>query len=166
MENKINNMDIKDFRGVMGNFIAGVTVVTLPGDPPHGITVNSFTSVSLEPILISICLDHNSEAYKRLKEGMNDTFCINILAADQKWIGEYFANMGEVEENPFEESITKVLPTGSLYFENSIAYIDCSLYDVVKEGDHTIYIGEVNGGEVLRPEAEVLTYFRGKWGKA
>ena len=93
MENKINNMDIKDFRGVMGNFIAGVTVVTLPGDPPHGITVNSFTSVSLEPILISICLEHNSEAYKRLKEGMNDTFCINILAADQKWIGEYFAKM-------------------------------------------------------------------------
>jgi flavin reductase (DIM6/NTAB) family NADH-FMN oxidoreductase RutF len=164
VENKINNMDIKDFRGVMGNFIAGVTVVTLPGDPPHGITVNSFTSVSLEPILISICLDHNSEAYKRLKEGMNDTFCINILAADQKWIGEYFANMGEVEENPFEESITKVLPTGSLYFENSIAYIDCSLYDDVEEGDHTVYMGKVKDAKLLQPEAEVLTYFRGKWG--
>jgi len=164
VENKINNMDIKDFRGVMGNFIAGVTVVTFPGDPPHGITVNSFTSVSLEPILISICLDHNSEAYKRLKEGMNDTFCINILAADQKWIGEYFANMGEVEENPFEESITKVLPTGSLYFENSIAYIDCSLYDDVEEGDHTVYMGKVKDAKLLQPEAEVLTYFRGKWG--
>ena len=164
MENKMNSMDIKDFRGVMGNFIAGVTVVTLPGDPPHGITVNSFTSVSLEPTLISICLDHNSEAYKRLKEGMNDTFCINILAADQKWIGEYFANMGEAEENPFEESITKVLPTGSLYFENSIAYVDCSLYDNVEEGDHTVYMGKVKDAKLLRSEAEVLTYFRGKWG--
>ena len=59
MENKRNSMDIKDFRGVMGNFIAGVTVVTLPGDSPHGITVNSFTSVSLEPTLISICLDQS-----------------------------------------------------------------------------------------------------------
>ena len=49
MENKRNNMTVKNFRGIMGNFIAGVTVVTLPGDPPHGITVNSFTSVSLEP---------------------------------------------------------------------------------------------------------------------
>ena len=166
MENKMNSMDIKDFRGVMGNFIAGVTVVTLPGDPPHGITVNSFTSVSLEPALISICLDHNSEAYKRLKECMNDTYCVNILAADQKWIGEYFANMGESRENPFEESVTKVLPTESLYFENSIAYIDCSLYDGVEEGDHTIYIGKVKDANLLRPEAEVLTYFRGKWGSA
>ena len=156
-------MGIKNFRGVMGNFIAGVTVVTLPGDPPHGITVNSFTSVSLEPALVSICLDHSSEAHKRLKEGMNDSYCVNILAADQKWIGEYFANMEDVEENPFEGENTKVLPTGSLFFEDSIAYMDCSLYDSVEEGDHTVYIGEVKDAELLRPESEVLIYFRGKW---
>tara|TARA_B100000809_G_scaffold252074_1_gene286334 strand:- start:127 stop:627 length:501 start_codon:yes stop_codon:yes gene_type:complete len=164
MENKRNNMDIKDFRGVMGNFITGVTVVTIPGDPPHGITVNSFTSVSLEPALISICLDHSSEADEKLKEGINDSYCVNILAADQRWIGEYFANMGEVEENPFEGENTKVLPTGSLYFEDSIAYIDCSLYDSIEEGDHTVYIGKVRDAGLLRPESEVLTYFRGKWG--
>lgn len=166
MENKRNSMDIKDFRGVMGNFIAGVTVVTLPGDSPHGITVNSFTSVSLEPTLISICLDHNSEAYKRLKGGVNDTYCVNILAADQREIGEYFANMGETEESPFEGENIKVLPTGSLYFEDSIAYIDCSLYDSIEEGDHTVYIGEVKDAKLLRPESEVLIYFRGKWGNA
>ncbi len=166
MENKRNNMTVKNFRGIMGNFIAGVTVVTLPGDPPHGITVNSFTSVSLEPTLVSICLDHGSEAHRRLNEGMNDSYCINILAEDQRWVGEYFANMGEMEQDPFESKNIETLSTGSLHFSSSIAYLDCSLYDVVKEGDHTIYIGEVNGGEVLRPEAEVLTYFRGKWGKA
>lgn len=150
-----------DFRQVMGNFAAGVTVVTLP-EPAHGITVNAFASLSLDPPLVLICIDHDTETYGQL-EGGADGYCVNVLATDQRRLGEHFARMVD-HGDPFEDEATRTASTGAPVFEESIAYLDCSLGDAYHAGDHTIYVGEVEDAAVLRPNAPALTYFRGEWG--
>lgn len=157
-------MDPQQFRRTMGNFAAGVTVVTLPQTPYHGITVNAFASVSLDPSLVLICLDHDTESHERLSTGSDDGYCVNVLAADQRHLGEYFAGMMELDPAPFDTESTRTAVTGAPVFEEAIAYLDCSLYDALKSGDHTVYVGEVEAAEVFRPEAAALTYFRGDWG--
>ena len=156
-------VDSEAFREVMGSFATGVTVVTLP-DPPHGITVNAFASVSLDPPLVLVCIDHDTESYDLLDSGEVDEYCINVLAADQQHLGEYFARMTELEENPFEAEPTRTAATGSPIFEDGLAYLDCEVWKAVPAGDHTIYVGEVQDLAVLDEDAEGLTFFRGEWG--
>lgn len=146
----------------MGRFAAGVTVVTLP-EPYHGITVNSFASVSLEPPLVLVCLDHDTESHRRLGRG-DAGYCVNILTRDQQDLGEHFAAMTELEPDPFEAEPIRTDVTGAPIFESALAYLDCSLHESVPAGDHTIYVAEVEGLDVLHPEAEPLTYYDGEWG--
>lgn len=155
-------VDPDQFRQVMGNFATGVTVVTLP-EPHHGITVNSFTSVSLDPPIVLVCIDHETETYDRL-EGGDNAFCVNILASDQQHLGEHFARMGE-HGDPFTDEPTSAAVTGAPIFEDALAYLDCSLFDAVDAGDHTIYVGEVEAADALRGDAPALTYLRGEWGR-
>jgi len=154
-------VDGDQLRTVMGNFAAGVTVVTLP-EPRHGITVNAFASVSLDPPLVLICIDHGAETHEHLSGGVAG-YCVNVLAADQRHLGEHFARMAE-HGDPFVEASTRTEATGAPVFEESLAYLDCALFDAVEAGDHTIYLGEVEAAETLRPGADALTYFRGEWG--
>lgn len=154
-------VDSDQFREVMGNFAAGVTVVTLP-EPAHGITVNAFASVSLDPMLILICIDHGTETHQRLQAD-TEAFCVNILSADQQYLGEFFANMTDLDDSPFETAPTTTAATGTPIFKEAIAYLDCTLADAIEAGDHTIYLGEVEAADVQRPSAPALTYFRGKW---
>jgi len=154
-------VDGDQLRTVMGNFAAGVTVVTLP-EPHHGITVNAFASVSLAPPLVLICIDHDTETHGRLAGGAGG-YCVNVLAGDQRHLGEHFARMAE-HGDPFTDEPTRREVTGAPVFEESLAYLDCSPFDAVEAGDHTIYLGEVEAAETLRPGADALTYFRGEWG--
>ena len=165
VDTRVAGMDPDQFRRVMGNFAAGVTAVTLPQAPHHGITVNAFASVSLDPTLALICIDHDTETHERLSSGGDDGFCVNVLAGDQQHLGEHFAGMGEFEADPFDAEPTRRAVTGAPVFEESVAYLDCSLYDALESGDHTVYIGKVEAAEVLRPEASALIYFRGEWGQ-
>lgn len=155
-------VDEDAFRRVMGNFAAGVTVVTLQS-PAHGITVNAFASLSLSPPLVLICIDHDTETHRRLADG-EPGYCVNVLAADQRELGEYFANMREFDASPFETEATRTATTGAPVFESALAYLDCSLEAAHEGGDHTIYVGAVESAEVQREGAAALTYFRGDWG--
>jgi flavin reductase (DIM6/NTAB) family NADH-FMN oxidoreductase RutF len=155
-------VDADEFRRVMGNFAAGVTVVTL-GEPAHGITVNAFASLSLEPPLVLICIDHGTETHARLDDG-DDAYCVNVLAADQRHLGEYFANMRELDQDPFEAVAVRTAATGAPVFEAAIAYLDCTVEAAHPGGDHTVYVGAVEDAGIQREDAPALTYFRGEWG--
>lgn len=153
-----------DLRNVMGQFATGVTAVTLNSDPPHGITVNSFTSVSLDPPLVLVSLDHGTDAYERLQTGDADGYCVNILTADQQILGEYFADMAEDPLDPFEDHPTTSAATGAPVFSESLGYVDCSIHEAVTAGDHTLYIGRVEAAETLETDRDALTFYRGDWG--
>jgi flavin reductase (DIM6/NTAB) family NADH-FMN oxidoreductase RutF len=157
------SVDSDAFRNVMGHFATGVTVVTLPAERPHGITVNAFASVSLSPPLVLICIDHGTEAYELLEDDV-DGYAVNVLAADQRELGEHFADIVELEPGPFEAEATRTEESGAPIFEDSLAYVDCSVEAAHEAGDHTIYVGRAHSAEVLRPDTDPVTFYTGEWG--
>jgi flavin reductase (DIM6/NTAB) family NADH-FMN oxidoreductase RutF len=156
--------EIENLREVMGNFATGVTVVTFE-NADHGLTANAFSSVSLDPPLVLVCVDHDTRSYELLNSGEEDSFCVNILSEKQQHLGEYFAGMTELEDDPFEAEASTTASTGAPIFEDSLAYVDCNVWEEVPAGDHTIYIGEVQAADVLNEETNGLTFFRGEWGE-
>lgn len=153
------------FREVLGNFATSVTVVTLPTDPPHGITANAFASVSLDPPLVLVCIDHDTDSHDLLATETVTGFCVNILAADQLHLGEYYADLIELDADPFDTDPTTTAETGARVFTESLAYVDCTLWASYPGGDHTIYVGHVEAADVLNPDTPALTFFRGGWGE-
>ena len=156
-------LDADEFRAVMGSFATGVTVLTFP-EKTHGMTANAFSSVSLDPPLLLVCIDHDTNSYELIEEHDVTGFCVNMLTAEQQHLGEYFANMRELDESPFETEATTSAETGAPVFSESLAYADCTVWDSTVAGDHTIYIGEILDAGVLDEDAEALTFFRGNWG--
>jgi len=156
------SVDGDTFRRIMGNFATGCTVMTLPGEEPHGMTANAVSSVSLDPPLVLVCVDHETECYERLS-GDTDSYCLNVLAADQQDLGDHFANIVGLDDDPFETRSTRTEATGAPIFEESLAYIDCSVDAAHEAGDHTIYVGHVEAAEDLNPEKDPILFFRGQW---
>lgn len=152
-----------EFRQTLGNFSTGVTVVTMhhKGED-HGMTVNSFASVSLNPPWVLYNADEGTKSHKFTQKAEN--YAVNILAEDQQWISDRFAGTHEEMDNPFAEIETDRKETGALVFENCLGYVDCTLARSYEGGDHTVYVGEVQALSTQRPEARPLTFFRGEYG--
>lgn len=147
----------------MGNFATGVTVVTMhDGERDHAMTVNSLTSVSLDPPLVLYNADKETDSHDFTKQAGN--YAVNILGEDQSWLSNRFAGDHKEMEEPFADVETRRGETGAFIFENALAYLDCELVNSYPGGDHTIYVGEVKAHEVLRPQDEALTFFRGDYG--
>lgn len=157
-------VDGETFRSVMGSFATGVTVLTQPGDPPHGMTVNAFSSVSLDPPLCLVCVDHSTTCYDRFEDGVN-SFAISMLAADQQDLGEHFADIAVLPESPYETRSTSTYVTDAPVFDEGLAYVDCTVDAAHEAGDHTIYVGSIEDGDVLDEDGAALTFFRGAWGE-
>jgi len=152
------------FHETAGMVPTGVAVVTLPPAAcPHGITINSVSTVSLSPPLVSIALGNATEAHKILQETSIDAFCVNVLTADQRSLGRYFADLADRDESPFVTEPVRTVATDAPVFEGALAYMDCSLYDDYGVGDHTIYVGEVESADVTNRDATPLTHFRSDW---
>jgi flavin reductase (DIM6/NTAB) family NADH-FMN oxidoreductase RutF len=158
--------DPDKFRALVGTFATGCTVVTMEDKSQdyHGLTANAFSSVSLDPPLVLVCVDHDTESYERLESEEIDGYCINILSKSQKDLGEYFAGMKELAHDPFETRVVGDRDTQAPVFEQSLAYLDCSIHDSHVAGDHTIYIGKVEQADTIADESEPLTFYTGDWG--
>jgi 3-hydroxy-9,10-secoandrosta-1,3,5(10)-triene-9,17-dione monooxygenase reductase component len=148
-------VDPRVFRSVCGTFATGVTVVTSgTAGPVAGLTVNSFTSVSLDPPLILVCIHNESSVLPALRRA--GAFAVNILAADQEDICRSFAGR---HPHRAAETDTRRGRTGAPILSDALAYLDCRLDREVDGGDHTIVIGEVLELSVQR-EDEPLVFFR------
>lgn len=146
------------FRRTLGRFATGVTVVAVAdGDVRHGMTANAFTSVSLEPPLVLVCVDHRAAMHDLvLRAG---TFAVTVLAADQRRDAEWFSSP-RPRGHEFDDVAWKPAPvTGSPLLVDGLAYVDCELRDSHVAGDHTIVVGEVVDLDVLRDDAEPLLWW-------
>ena len=134
-----------EFRAIMGRFVTGVTVVTMRDEAgPHGATVNSFTSLSLDPALVLVCLVNQSRSSRIIST--SGAFAVNILSNAQQDLGRRFARAGRAQgADAFEGVAYRDGATGSPLLAGSVAQIDCMLSTAVPAGDHTIFIGEVVG---------------------
>lgn len=134
--------DARALRDAFGAFLTGVTVVTTVDDAgaPIGFTANSFTSVSLDPPLLLVCLAKTSRNYATLTAAKG--FGVNILSEGQKDVSNTFARP---VEDRFAAVDWRPGPHGSPVFTDVAAWFDCATHDVVDAGDHVILIGRVEG---------------------
>lgn len=148
-----------EFRRALGHFAASVTVVTskLADDELGGLTVTAFSSLSLDPPLVLVCIDKRARIHDRLKKGGN--FAVNFLAEDQEVVSRRFASS---EPDPFRETGYSLGATGAPVLHGAIAAVECRIVNLLPGGDHTIVVGEVEATEVR--EGKPLMYFRGGYG--
>lgn len=146
-----------EFRGALGAFATGIAVVTTRDGTGRGraITVNSFSSVSLDPPLILFCLGKEAFHYEGFAEA--EAFAVNLLAAGQEALSNRFASEAE---DGFDDLETESLATGSPVFRESLAALDCRREAAHEAGDHLILIGRVAALKAPRA-ADPLLYFRG-----
>ena len=142
------------FLRACAQFTTGIAITTVldASGAPHGMTVNSFTSVSLEPPLVLICIDHKARILDHFLA--SDSFAINILRETQQDLSMHFARPGEdrfgaVEWYPGE--------TGTPLIPGALATLECAVFQRLESGDHTILIGEVISA--IRHEGRPLLYF-------
>jgi len=151
-----------EFRRALGCFATGVTIITLDDDGEvHGMTANAFTSVSLDPPLVLVCVDHKARTHAHLHA--RKRFGVNVLAEGQRALSDYYARA----ERSHQEAEKEVGATfdrtakGTPVLHNALAYLECRLHTVHEAGDHSIFIAEVE--EVVVREGDPLLFFRGKY---
>lgn len=158
-------IDPMQFRNTLAQWASGVTVVTTTvGGLRYGMTASSFSSVSLEPPMILICVGKAAFTHDLLLE--TGTFGVNILNAEQLQIGKRFAERHGDYIDRFSDLNVITGSTGSPFLADALAWLECRTVQTVDAGDHTVFIGEVidsqiNGGEPLLYVNRMWGTFRG-----
>lgn len=150
--------DTAGLRRALGAFATGVTIVTARAadGEPVGFTANSFTSVSLEPPLLLVCLAHSAASYRIFCE--TDSFAVNVLEAGQEETAKRFATRGA---DKFGATAWVPGLRGAPLIEGSLARFDCAMHERLTAGDHDILMGRVMGFE--RHEGAALVYHAGSF---
>ena len=126
----------------MSQFASGVTVVTTAFDGrTYGLTVSSFTSVSLSPPLVLVCIDKRVQPHDMIENA--GVFAVNILCADQVELGMRFAGMTPGISDRFEGLEYAAATTGSPILRDTLGWVDCAVWKKYDGGDHSIFVGEV-----------------------
>uniref|UniRef100_UPI0025BA7325 flavin reductase family protein n=1 Tax=Aquabacterium sp. TaxID=1872578 RepID=UPI0025BA7325 len=135
-----NVIDPKAFRQVLGHYPTGVTVVTTVDAEgvPRGLTANSFTSVSLDPPLLLVCLGKATASHPVFMASTH--FAVNVLADTQRDTSNLFASKAS---DKFEQAAWQPAASGAPLIDDSLAWFDCRVHQRIDAGDHTILIGQV-----------------------
>lgn len=151
--------DAPAWRAAMGAFASGVVIVTTQGEDgqPVGTTVSAFSSVSLDPPLLLVCLDHKSRTRAAVKRSGH--FCINILAAGQGGLARLFAGPGATDRFASVAITPGVL--GDPQITGALVSIDCRLHSLHGAGDHDILIGR--GLNIQATPGDPLIYSQGRF---
>ena len=156
-------LDSETLRRAMRAWTTGVAIVTsIYGDQQYGMTVNSFTSISLEPPLISVALRQLTHTHELVvKSGM---FSITILTSAQKELSDRFAGKLPNITNRFDGVQTETVSLDSPVFKDGMAYFDCRVVNSIPVGENTLFVAEVLDarGEV---EGEPLVYHNREYWK-
>ncbi len=151
-------VDPREFRRVMGLFATGVTVMTaqMP-DRVHGMTANAVMSVSLEPLLVCVCVDRRARMNTFAEQAGG--FAINILSRDQEPLARYFAGQWKGEPPPY-----RLEPwVGGPRLEGCLAAVGCVLEGIYPGGDHRLFIGRVLALYRQEDRLDPLVFFAGRY---
>ncbi len=172
-------VDPRRYRELLGHFATGVTVVTTisrepgagaagvdgadaPETHPWGTTVNAFSSVSLDPPLVLICIAHVRSIHPVIATA--GRFAVNILGEDDQLLSDCFAGApSPYPRSAFCGASYHLGTTGVPILDSAIAYLDCELERSVDVGDHTIYVGRVVGLGSGVDHTLPLLYYRGRY---
>lgn len=145
------------FRDAVGEFATGVTVViAADGDRLAGMTLNAFTSVSLDPLLVLVSLGHGSRTLSVV--GDAGCFSVSVLQREQRDVAIAFATPGA----PFPSHHTVRSADGFLVVDGAAATQHCAVHSITRAGDHDLVLGRVTG--ISHRGGEPLVFHRGKFG--
>ncbi|GAA4522277.1 flavin reductase family protein [Actinoallomurus oryzae] len=158
----VRAIDGRRFRSILGRFATGVVAITAI-DPatgaPTGLAANSFTSVSLEPALVSFCVAHTSTTWPRLRTA--ERHCVNILSAPQREVCLQFAAKGADKFAGLEWSES---PGGGPVIDGALAWLECSVEAEYPAGDHMIVVARVHHLD-RHHDGEPLIFYKGSYGR-
>ena len=152
-------MDSKDLRQVFGRFATGITVITtrIPEGEQYGVTINSFTSVSLEPPLVSFALQQSSPMGEHIRRAGG--YAVNILSADQQELSNHFAS--DKHRQPFMDWPPLNGPASQPLLSGCLAVLECRLWQEYDGGDHVLLLAEVLDCQAF--EGQPLLYYRSRY---
>lgn len=154
--------DPRRLRKVVGTFPTGVTVITTTTDDgdPYGMTANSFTSVSLNPALVLVCLRRGSRLITAITR--RQQFGINILDHSQEVVARHFADpLRRTDDYSFGPEERFISESGIPFIRGAIAHLECRLYAMHPGGDHVVCVGEILGTNAA--EGHPLTFVTGRF---
>lgn len=156
----MTQIDEYRFRSVLSRFASGVTVVTAVdgGGTDHGITVSAFSSLSLEPPLILLCIDHATDMHAILQTAT--VFVVNVLAADQEELARRFS---DPDNDRFDGISFTRGAGGAAVLAGLAAHLECAMTQRYSGGDHTIFVGRVEAAEA--GDLPPLLYYRGGYAR-
>ena len=144
-------------KDVFGRFATGVTIITARhGNDLHGMTASAVSSLSADPPLLLVCVDHRATMCDFLKKA--GSFAVNVLTRQQEPLSNRFASRGpkEFSDIPLRDS-----QTGSPVFAEALAYAECNIRHILPGGDHDIFVGEIIAGAGF--EGDPLLHYKGKY---
>lgn len=154
-------LEQRQFKDALAQWPSGVTVVTTVLEGRFkGTTASSFSSLSLDPMLVMIALGKQLYTHQILSE--SGVFAVNILRAEQVAIAKMFAGMKPEITDRFAHVAHHTAQTGSPVFDESIGWVDCEIAHSYDGGDHTIFVGRVLEAGV--GSGEPLLYHNRRWG--
>jgi flavin reductase (DIM6/NTAB) family NADH-FMN oxidoreductase RutF len=150
-------IDPDSFRSVLGRFASGITVVTTRDAEGRdmGMTVSAFCSVSLEPPLVQVCVDHAASLYAAL--AASTRYGVSILASEQEALSRRFATAESTRR--FDGIGYRRGESGVLLLDDALAQLECRIVASHATGDHTMFVGEVESATAR--SARPLLYYRG-----
>lgn len=156
-------VDADAFREVAGRFATGIVVVSASLDGvDHAMTVNSFTSVSLDPVLVLFCSEKIARFHNAVLAA--GSWAVSVLGADAEDTSRWLSTRGRPLQGQLADHPHHPGPrTGAPVLDNAIAAMECRTYDVYDGGDHSIIVGEVVGVGSHRPDVGPLVYYQRKY---
>jgi flavin reductase (DIM6/NTAB) family NADH-FMN oxidoreductase RutF len=157
------SVDEATFKNALAQWSSGVTIVTtrLEDGTIKGMTASSFSSVSMKPFLVLVCVARRLYTHRLLEA--SKIFAVNILGTEHEYWGKLFAGVYPEVEHRWQDIQYKTAVTGSPILPDALGWLDCRLYNQVEAGDHSIFIGEVvaagNAGN-----GQPLMYYNRTWG--
>lgn len=132
----------QSYRELMRRYPTGVTVVTTrDADVDHGMTANAVSSVSLDPVLFSVCVAKEARLHAYMDRARH--FVVNLLASDQAEVSTTFAKKDLSDAERWATVTTHESSLGGLRIDGCIGYLECEVVDAFEAGSHTIFLGEV-----------------------
>jgi flavin reductase (DIM6/NTAB) family NADH-FMN oxidoreductase RutF len=155
------SVDPIEFRSIIGHFATGVTVITTAaGQELQGMTANAVASLSLDPVMVLICVEKSTHTHRLLEAG--GVFTVNILGEHQEDVSRTFARRAEPEAGSLRGVPFVFGKTGSPRLEDCLAFLECRISNALDGGDHTIFLGEVVAEGIVN-DVKPLMFFRGKY---
>lgn len=150
---------IEEFKKSLGRFASGVTIITYKeGELLNGITVSSFSSLSLDPPLIVFSINKTAGSHDKLLS--SPTYGVHILSSEQETLSNQFAS-SKVDKNEILRSLKPVFLEDVPILESALSYLVCSNYKTYDGGDHTLFLGKVLKAHTNEDKAPLLYYNKG-----